>query len=360
MINYYQPFLLPFLHMKPYRVPEGVKRTYFLSFEDGLWVLLKNRCVPKGSVILIPDFYCMDVVNNIRAHGYSPVLYPLDDHFRITPKKLDSYIKIHTPCVTIIFHACGLTHISEATISKLFSKYKDMLVIEDSVHRLVHPELVTLVHPNHYIMDSLRKVSTLPGSFLYRKSDAPPIVSDKHFNEWRYLLAVVYKYILFRMLLVWGTIFRSPAIIRHSHERMLLSHDNIVGDSIGGYSGFFGVPHIHRYFNFAKIQKLKYAQATLYTKLIKHLVRKQPAWYSIDIPDHMKKDLHVFPVGRKGTNLRKEYQRIQKHLHKHGIISWFKFPDSPWSTKHGVLFLPLGFHITNRDVHFIMKTLEKI
>jgi len=360
MINYYQPFLLPFLGTTPYRVPKDIRRTYFLSFEDGLWVLLNNRHIPKGSVILIPDFYCMDVVENIRAHGYTPIFYPLDDHFRIPPKKLDSYIHRYTPGVTIIFHACGLTHMSGTSIAPLFSRYPDMLVIEDSVHRLVNPENVQLIHPNHYVIDSLRKVSTLPGSFLYRKSDAPPIEPDRNYREWGYMLSVTLRYLLFRIFFTWAVTIRNPSLIRYAHEHILRAHDDVVGDSAGGYRGFFAVPFIHRYFNFTKIMKLKKKQADLYTHHLKQLTVKHPAWYAIDIPEHMKQDLHVFPLGRRGDHLQKEFMRIQTHLHKLGIISWFKFPDCPWSRKRGVLFLPLGFHITPRDIRFITKTLENI
>lgn len=359
MINYYQPFLLPFLGTRPYRMPKEILRTYFLSFEDGLWVLLKNRNVPKGSIILIPDFYCMDVVENIRTHGYTPVFYPLDDHFRITQKKLESYIRKHTPAVLIIFHACGITHLSGAQLTPLFRRHHSTLVIEDSVHRLIHPETVTLIHPNHYVIDSLRKVSPLPGSFLYASAASAPIQPDRSIFEWRYITGVYLKYALFRLLFVLGTILHSDRLVRLAHEHALQSHDNLVGDSRNGYAGGRIVPLIHSFLNFGKVTNLKHDQASLYMDKIKNFVKKHPAWYEIKIPRRAKQDLHVFPLGLRNSQ-QDVLMRIQSHLHKHHVVSWFKFTDAPWSRKRGVLFLPLGFHITHADIRHTIKTLGSI
>lgn len=358
MINYYQPFLLPFLGPRSYRMPENVHRTYFLSFEDSLWVLLKQRHIPKRAIILIPDFYCMDVVDNIRAHGYSPVFYPLDSQLRITPQKLNSLIKKHAPGVTIIFHACGITRISDLTIAGLCTGYPDMLVIEDAVHKLIHPETVTLTHPNHYLIDSLRKVSPLPGSFLYQTSGSKPITPDVTYKEWWYSLSVHVYFRLFRAIFVLGNIFHNTYLIRYAHEKTLRAHDDIVGDSDGGYTGMTLVPHIHAYFNFEKIQKQKYAQTRFYEMYLEKVITDSPLWYRIRITEEQKENLHVFPIGIKSPNTRVMFKRIETYLHQRGIVVWFKFPDSAWSNERGILFLPLGFHITNRDIDHIMATLR--
>lgn len=360
MINYYQPFLLPFLGIKPYRVPDSIRRTYFISFEDGLWVLLKQRNVPKGSVILLPDFYCIDVVNNIRAHGYKPVFYPLDEQFRIPKLQLLLHIKKQRPAVTILFHACGIIHLSGTQLAPLFRQHPDMLVIEDSVHRLIHPEKITLVHPNHYIIDSLRKVSPLPGSFLYRSAASEPIQPDRSMREWQYITGVYIKYLLFRLIFVWGNIIHSSNLIRLAHERVLASHDNLIGDSRSGYAGNCLVPLIHAFLNFNKIKKIKHDQVSLYAKEIKSVIKKHPAWYEIKIPRHIKQDLHVFPLGLRRVRNSDVFVHVQSHLHEHNVISWFKFPDAPWSKKRGVLFLPLGFHITPADIRHTIKVLGSI
>lgn len=360
MINYYQPFLLPFLTHKPYRLPANTRRTYFLSFEDGLWVLLKKYRIPKKSTILIPDFYCTDVVDNIRSHGYTPVFYPLDDQLAISKEKLDRYIQQHIPHVIIIFHACGITRISQEYISSLCDTHADTLVIEDAVHKLVAPNTISLRQTNHYLMDSLRKVSPLPGSFLYQNGKAPSVRPDATIREWRYSLSVHITFWFFRTIFVMGTILHNARLIQFAHEKTLKIHDDIVGDSDGGYAGFTLIPHIHAFIDFEKIQQLKYTQVQLYEHYLDDVLKTSPLWYRIYIPDNQKKDLHVFPVGIKKKNVNSIFSRIEAYLHAHNIIVWFKFPDSSWSAHRGILFLPLGFHISHSDIKQTAHRLSEI
>ncbi len=358
MINYYQPFLLPFLTHKPYRLPPHVRRTYFLSFEDGLWVLLKKQRIPKGSKILIPDFYCTDVIDNIRSHGYTPVFYQLDDQLTISKENLDTFIQKHAPHVIVIFHACGITRITKQHIESLCEAHQDTLVIEDAVHKLIDPETISLRHPNHFLMDSLRKVSPLPGSFLYQSDLSAPIRPDAIRHEWRYSLSVHITFWFFRTIFVMGTIFHNTHIIRYAHEKTLKIHDDIVGDSDGGYTGFSLIPHIHAFIDFGKIQRLKSSQVEMYEKSIKDVAKESPLWYQFHIADDQKKDLHVFPLGIKGKNINEMYKKIESYLHANGIVVWFKFPDALWCKHRGILFLPLGFHISDTHIRYIATILK--
>lgn len=134
MIHYYQPFLLPFLHRKRYRVPDAIQREYFVSFEDALWKLLPTYGITHGSTILVPDFYCMDVVNNIQSHGYTVRFYALDDHFQnIDP--FPKLIKKTDPAAVIIFHACGIRNKKADTWIRENAD-GNLLIIEDAVQTL--------------------------------------------------------------------------------------------------------------------------------------------------------------------------------------------------------------------------------
>lgn len=358
MINYYQPFLLPFLKPTSYRMPKNIRRTYFLSFEDGLWVILKKRNIPKGAVILIPDFYCMDVVDNIHAHGYTPVMYTLNSQLEIPIDELNQYIKQNSPRVIIIFHACGISRLTNNDIQTICASYPDTLVLEDAVHKLIDPQTLSLIHPNHYCMDSLRKVLPLPGSFLYQRTDSISITPDSIHREWGYQISVHMHFWLFRTVFIIGTLMKSSRIIQFAHEKTLKAHDDIVGDSDGGYTGVTLIPHIHAHLNFKKIQQLKHIQIELYEQYLDKILTKNSSWYRIRIPEEQKKDLHVFPIGISKNNDPFLFQHIEKYLHARGVIVWFKFPDSPWSKHNGILFLPLGFHIKKKDIYYIMETLK--
>lgn len=331
-----------------------------MSFEDGLWVLLKKRGVKKGSHILIPDFYCTDVIHNIRSHGYTPILYPLDDQLTIPIKDLKTYIDTYKPKVVIIFHACGITRISRGTIESLCKTHHDVLFIEDAVHMLIDPRAISLRLPNHYLMDSLRKVSPLPGSFLYHAAGSPYIHADAMHHEWKYAFSVHITFVFFRIVFILGTLLYSSQLVRYAHEKTLKIHDNIVGDSDGGYMGNAIIPHIHAFIDFRKIQRLKYTQIKLYEKHMGSLLKKSQLWYRFRIPATQKKDLHVYPIGLKNGNGMDMFTHIESYLHTQGVIVWFKFPDSAWSRTRGVLFLPLGFHITEKQIKYIMDTLTSI
>lgn len=359
MINYYQPFLLPFLRRTPYRLPQGIRQTYFISFEDALWVLLRTKNIPKNAPIFIPDFYCMDVVDNIRSHGYKPMLYHIDRNFRCHPKSLTIQLSKVRSGVVIIFHACGIPSMKLRDLTKLMQSFPHILFIEDTVQKLIDPEQVKIIHTNHVVIDSLRKVSPLPGSFLYQNVRDVCVTPDPRLREFGYVLGSIVLFILFRALFTGGMFIHSAALIRFAHTYILKRHDNLIGDSIGGYRGLGVITFLHRFINFQKIQRLKSDQVSLYLRLLSPLLKSSVEWSVPTITKRMYGNLHVFPIILSGEAVR-NYQEIETFLYEQGIVAWFKFPDAPWSNNRMVLFLPLGFHMTKSKIMYIANKLHTL
>jgi hypothetical protein len=355
MINYYQPWLLPFLSVKKKRVPIGVKRYYYHSFEDALWDLLLKKQIKKGSILLFPNFYCQDVLNNVKAHGYKYVLYPLDPHFQVSPKTFRKYVKTYKPAVVFIFHACGITLRLITDLSRDNYLSQDTTIIEDCVHRLVNPKKVTLLGDNHYIIDSLRKVSPLPGSCLYgtAQSLSFPQTSNSSISE--YVISSSLYYLWFRFALTISAVANVPSLASWAHTYVLKKHDDIIGDSRVPYSGFPLILHIFDRFNFNKVEKLKTKQVKLYERYLNPIFNKKP-FYKVCVSKEDYGKLHVYPLG---YSIKPDIQ-LERYLHKKGVVVWFKFPDSKWSENGGVLFLPLGFHITERNIKYIGKTFQNL
>jgi hypothetical protein len=347
MLTYYQPFLLPFLHRKKYTIPAGIVQKHFLSFEDAFWMVLLSKNIPKNSVVLVPDFYCMDVVENIRLHGYMPVFYKLDDHFQITKQDLDKEIKKYNPNVIILFHACGITNKILTDREYIQQLCKNSLVIEDSVHRLINPSTTTIFDSNHIIIDSMRKVSPLSGSFMYSKGVVVIPDSLKRHIEYSYILRAHLLYILFRIVFVVGVLCNSYDLISYAHKRLLKDHDDLIGDSVYGYSGRVYTNMLHKFIDFSRIEKLKEKQIALYKKQLAPLYEKKSYWYEVVIQKEDTKCLHVYPLGLRDTS---KVMQIEKALNDSRMPVWFKYPDSPWSRSRAVLFLPLGFHVSNNDI----------
>ncbi len=356
MLTYYQPFLLPFLRWTPYELPRGIFQTHFLSFEDALWSILSQFGVSKKSVILVPSFYCMDVVENIKRHGYTPVFYPLDDNFQITKSELEKMIRKHKPSVLILFHACGITNtllVDHTYIEKLCLH---MLVVEDCVHRLLNPSTIAVHHKNHFMIDSVRKVSPLYGSFVYSGLPvAIPHIQMKQ-KEYFYLIGSQVLYTLFRVVFVLGVMLRSYDLVSFAHKRLLRFHDDLIGDSVYGYRGGHHYSLLHRYINFSLIEAHKQKQVELYEQLLKPLYGATSPWRAVRMRAEDKKLLHVYPIGFKPQD-DVFVSNIEKVLRDNRIPVWFKFLDSPWSKNRAVLFLPLGFHVTTRDIQRVCSLL---
>ncbi len=364
MLNYYQPSLWPFLRLKRYTLPEGLQQYYFFSFEDGLWELLRQRQIPVGSVIFIPDFYCIDVVENIEQHGYRVVFYPLDEHFQIEAKDFSQLICQHHPRVVVIFHACGITSQLVADDSWPTGMSDEIIVIEDNVQRLTDPEQLTITRKNHLVMDSLRKVSPLQGSMMYGHKSGFDVAGQiwqphKGLAEFGYVIAATAWYTLFRMTLGMAMKFELVGLTKFAHEVILKKHDDLVGDSTRGYLGWSGAKWVHSHFNFARVAESKTQQVIQYQAELDVLLTSSHAksyFYSIHIPATDFGKLHVFPVGLR----RPLSSSALNWLHQHGAVVWSKFPDAPWSRSRGVLFLPLGFHVSNADIVRMMNLLHQL
>ena len=343
--NYYQPWLFPFLSFRKTSVSPGIIRYAYHSFEDGLWDLLQQYALPRGSVILVPDFYCMDVIDNIRHHGYRPVFYPLDDNFQIRPDRLYRFVRRYSPGVIIIFHACGIRSMTVHKPSWMRALPKETIIIEDCVHRLLDPSTVTIRRSTHYVMDSLRKVSPLPGSHMYTRKKLPNVTKRYSvFN--RYAIASAGYYVLFRLLFVTAMTFRSARLIRFAHTNILKKHDDIIGDRFVPTRGFGWASWFLDRFDFKRIERHKARQVTLYRTYLSALAHP---FYGIRIPKQDYGKLHVYPLGFCKT----PDPSLIRYLHRHGVVVWYKFPDAPWSKNRGVLFLPLGFHVTDAHIRHI-------
>jgi hypothetical protein len=352
MINYYQPFLLPFLGSKKSIIAGEVKRYYYHSFEDALWDLLIKKHVPKGSRILIPSFYCADVKNNIRLHGYVPQFYPVDKNFQIKESKLTLLIKRQKPSVLILFHACGITN--TLVNPSFIARHKDTYIIEDCVHRLVNPATVILFNDNHFVIDSLRKVSPLPGSFIY---GTPVGLSFKQqpYHSTTYLFSSLYWYFLFRTIFIVSIILRNSRLAAYAHSAILKRHDDIIGDHMLPQRGLPISSFLSDWINYKKIEDRKIRQVMLYTKLLQSNLRAQAIYYPIHIPKRNYGLLHVFPIGIKHIP-----HGFIDTLHKHSMAIWLKYEDSPWAKHRHVLFLPLGFHVSEEEIRYEMRILGSV
>lgn len=351
MISYYPPHLSPFLSLKSTRLSPNLSRLYYLSWEDALWDILPQLGIKPGDTILVPDFYCLDVINNIKLHGYRVSLYPLDNNFQISKTMFMEHYRKDKPSVVIFFHACGITNNltkDEEFIKKFAST---SIVIEDQVHHAVDPSNVRVLHNNHLVMSSLRKNMPLPGSFVYLTHHSRSHLLPPRAKSPIYVMRVTYYYLLYRLELGLGVALHLPQLVKHAHHTTLSIHDDLVGDSIRGNVGLPLVQTVHGHISFSKIRATKKRQVQYYLKNLLPLTRSK---LNLTIPSISNDDLgelHAFPL-IANLNLA---NKIEESLMPLNV--WTKFPGCPWSKKKQVFFLPLGFHITIKDQTKIIDTI---
>jgi hypothetical protein len=353
MINYYQPFGLPFLQFKTQSLPLGMKSFYYHSFEDGLWDFLRHKFPnSKKITILVPTFYCSDVMDNMKLHGCDYIYYPVDKNFQITTSRFRTYLWLYRPDVVVIFNACGITSNLFLDPSWLSDLPENSWVLQDNVHNLTAPENIKLLTDHHIVMDSLRKVSTFPGSRLFGSESALNFPQHKSSLFSKYFISSFLYYLMFRAVFIAGFIFSSPRMIIWAHDYWLGKHDDIIGDSFTPQSGFsIFTPLINR-INYQKISRLKISQMDVYETALQPIY-KSKYFYHIDIPKNDFGNMHVYPLGFSGP----PDMEFEKYLEDHGLPVWFKFTDTPWSENRGVIFLPLGFHMNERSIQYIKRTL---
>jgi len=309
---------------KKTQLARGVSRRAFLSWEDAVWDLLEAKKVPKKSVVLIPEFYCPDVMDNIAAHGYLWRTYPVDRNFKTTTLDFSKAIKRYKPAVIIIFHAVGIHN--DLPIPK------KGIVIEDCVHRTIDPSKVAIQTRDHFIADSLRKVVPLQGSILYGKEE-DLAGWEKQDNTLWYAKKVYFWWILMQLCLNIG-------FMKQAEYAMLKGYD-IVGDNPEGAHALPGTIWMQERLDFKKIRKIKAKQVVEYEKHFPSDLYK-----SSD-----RGELRGFPLlidKKKISGIRAKGLLIRKEL-----------AGCAWSKKHTIVYLPLGPHISERQQREIIEIVRE-
>ena len=328
-----QPILsLRYFKFKKNKLAEGIKRLFYLSWEDAFWDILLKKQVPKGSFVLLPDFFCGDVENNIRLHGYKPVYYKINTNLTADKKSFKSKIDQIKPSVIVIFHPVGIKSNLVDDPKWLKKITGSSILIEDSVHRIVDPEEIKIFKKDHFIIDSLRKVVPLQGSNIYGRVEDLNFSVPPFYQSFFYSIKVSLLWAL--MVLSWSLRFGRIA------EGLMLKGYSIIGDSMLPARGPFPANLLSSRINIGKVHDIKKRQAIYYEK---ELGKFFPVRINLSSKD--KANLRAYPV-----ILGKEYAGwILKFLRTNGLFVRFELNDSGWSRKQKIIYLPLGIQITKRE-----------
>lgn len=321
-----------------------VSNTFYLSWEDGLWDIIRSFNIKKGSVILVPSFFCDDVIQNMRSHGLTAEYYAVDDDLQPDSDSIAHLIKKKKPAFLVLFHAVGIQNqcVTEAFISKL---PKNLIIIEDSVHRIVQHSQVRIFHDRHICMTSIRKVVPLQGSFMYGRPGFIQKLRGPNQTAFFYSMGVIGWWFLMQLSLhlqYSGRYAIIPSRWGKAAEYCMLKGYDLIGDSNqpGWCPRFFS--YIYSYIDKEKIKKIKSEQTGLYQKLL-----GSGLWSIPKIDKKSRGELRGFPLIFYD---KKEASRFINAVRSVGIMTRAELEGCLWTAEKTIIYLPMGPYINKRHI----------
>lgn len=327
-----QPILsLKYFRIHKNKLPKGIKRLFYLSWEDALWDILLKKNVTKNSYILLPDFYCVDVEKNIKLHGYKVVTYKILKNLNADKSDFERKINKFTPTVVVVFHTVGITSnlFDNATwLKKVTGK---SILIEDAVHKILNPSKIRIIKKNHFIIDSLRKVVPVQGSNLYGRTDDIDFSVPSFFQSFLYKVKVNLLWCL--MEIAWSIKLFSIA------EKLMIAGYGLIGDSERSASGAFVEDFFAKRVNVEKLFRIKKCQAEVYQTKLKKVLP-----YNLEISDTNLGNLRGYPV----ILPTKTATKLIKVLRNNKVFVRFELEGSKWTKKQKIFYLPMGPQLTKK------------
>lgn len=341
MIPVQPVFLTSYFKQKKASLPPTIGANRYLSWEDAVWDLVRSTSIPTGSIVLVPTFFCVDVMNNMKQHGLAPKYYEIDDNLQPNTQDVLMKVKRYKPAMLVLFHAVGITNtcINLEFISKL---PQNMFVVEDCVHRVVDPTTIRVYTSRHVIINSFRKVVPLQGSFLFGQKETVNKLQNADTPN-SYSFTVIFLWICMQLCfvaqrLIWNT-FGELA------EWFMLQGYEIIGDEKKPGNCPWIFADLYLKLDFEKIKKVKKEHVKMYeASLLEHALYYVPRMSETD-----KEELRGYPI----VMSKQVANQVITFMRKHGIYIRAELDDSEWTKERSIIYLPLGLHLKPKDIAVI-------
>ncbi len=328
-------------------LPKGISSQIYLSWEDGLWDLLRSFSIKKNAVILVPSFFCIDVIHNMQEHGLKAIYYEVDNNLQPNREELLAKIKQYNATLVVLFHPVGISNklVTEDFIQTLGNK---IFIIEDCVHRATNPSEIKIYSERHVLVNSFRKVVPLQGSLIVGRTNLISQLYGSN-NTLFYSWSVIFLWILMQCSFINQTyIFNKFGLL--AEWFMLKGYDLIGNIQNSGYCPhFFG--KLYYQLDFNKIKRTKVEQVTIY----KSHLNKDNNYYVPFFSKEDEKELRGFPIIIK-KSLEKH---IISYIRSKGIYIRAELNDSVWSKNRTIFYLPLGLHLDQNRIKHIASVMNQ-
>lgn len=360
MLAIQPPFIRAFFapKSKQNEQPKGYRRM-FLSWEDGLWHLLKVYKVKRGATVLLPEFYCGDVANHMLEHGLEVTYYPVDRLLVTSTVELVRAINKYKPEIVVIFHAVSITNTLMSEADKWQRKLSPTcLIIEDCVHRIVEQERITFLSERHFLMDSLRKVVPIQGSNTYSKCLVPAIPAWQTILTLPYRLVVLYYWLAMQIWVVLAHFTQTKNIAMRANakaEQAMINGYLLIGKSRLASPGLKIMDYLYRRLNTREIAKTKDRQARAYVQALQPLLNNSDYWLPSMVSDDYK-----YLRGLPMIMSLKVAETTLERLRNIGIMVRFELNDGPWSRKQKIIYLPMGIHVGKEQIEEVASLISSL
>ena len=355
MIPIQPPFILKYFNgQKRVARKSGFYRRFYLSWEDALWHLLSIYRVEPGTKILLPEFFCGNVVDHMIEHGLSIFTYPVDKDLYTQTQDFIKRIKVVNPGIVVIFHPVGISNHLMGKSDK-WIKYFDNngIIIEDCVHQIIDQDNISFVSERHFLIDSLRKVVPIQGSYLYSSTQTPAISLTRKLLTLPHRLSVTASWIKMQANLVLAYFSKSKKqsdLYNLKAEAAMLTGYLEIGSKEYSSPGMSIMSWLSSMIAVDQIRKSKDWQAKKYIRELQGLTSDGLFWLPrMNEADYQ--NLRGFPLI---INL-KIADKFLKHLRGSGVLVRFELDDSLWSKGQKIVYLPMGIHLDEEDIEHVSR-----
>ncbi len=338
---------------------QNVYKYFFLSWEDALWHLLKVYQVALKATILLPNFFCGDVIQHMRDHDLRIQHYLVNDRLEVDEQDFIKQLRQQQPQLVVIFHPVGITsNLFKNTKKWMSLLQKDVILIEDCVHRVIDASDLRrqqFLHKRHFMIDSLRKVAPIQGSFLYSTEIITMPSSFQHLMTLPYRIGVLTWWIvmqLFLLLAHYSSWQKLELFANLLAERAMLVGYRLIGKNYTAAPGFSFFRKWVLKLNHDALAQKKIHQYARYDQALRGLLSnvKEVALPVIDTADYGC--LRAYPL--VVTDLKKAAAFLN-YCRSNGLLLRYELNDGPWSQFKKAFYLPMGLQVSNATVEQVIN-----
>jgi hypothetical protein len=322
---------------------------FFLSFEDALWAVLKAHSFIEKKA-LIPNFFCSDVTNRIKEHGFKILNYKFDSNLKVDINSIKDIINSNRIDLFILYYPLGMTKNAPNPQEIRNIVGHNTIIIEDLADCLVEAPPYGIIDSRHYCIDSLRKLLPIQGSRIWGENLAN--ISYEFDNLYRYKSLILW--FLTRLL---GTIsnLTKSTFIDNLRWNTFGYHSDLIGKSENGNAGF----EIDRFIlNIIDINAYKNIRGKIINDYIDQFSQCNFKSETNLVPIQSDDINNVrFPILRAKKG---ELQTLVNHLDSLGISCDIHFEDSPLSQEYDFMLMPADFNYNTKQISIILKACQNI